>query len=154
MLQISQMCWQNLAGVFRGLWASTHALSDEPSRAWQSSVLLAQLEPGCSLCPPSAPAFPDSLPWPAALFLCIQHAARPSSLLTGAALLPSAICHSLFCPIPALPTCAFLLTPSCIPGIPVGWDRITKEGHSVLGALKETSSSCKGCGNQWEMVGV
>lgn len=33
-------------------------LSDEPSRAWQSSVLLAQLETGCSLCPPSAPAFP------------------------------------------------------------------------------------------------
>lgn len=58
MLQISQICWQNLAVVFSGLWASTHVLCDEPSRAWQSSVLLAQLGTGCSLCPLSAPAFP------------------------------------------------------------------------------------------------
>lgn len=61
MLQISQMCWQNLtAGVFNGLWASTHVLSDEPSHAWQSSVLLAQLGTGCSLHLPSAPVLPTS----------------------------------------------------------------------------------------------
>lgn len=62
-------------------------LSDEPSHAWQSSVLLAQLGTGCSFSLPSAPALP--MPWPAALFLCIHHAARLSSLLTGAILLPS-----------------------------------------------------------------
>lgn len=58
MLQISQTCWQNLAVVFSGLWASTHVLSDEPSHAWQSLVLLAQLGTGFSLSRPSAPAFP------------------------------------------------------------------------------------------------
>lgn len=106
------------------------------------------------LSPLSSSFSSDSLPWPAALFLCIQHAARPSSLLTGAVLLPSAICHSLFCPVPALPTCAFLLTSCCLPGIPADWDSITRQGHNRLGALKETPSACKDGGTQWEMVGI
>lgn len=55
------MCWQNpAAAVFNDLWASTHVLSGKPGHAWQSSVLLAQLGTGCSLCLPSAPALPTT----------------------------------------------------------------------------------------------
>lgn len=113
MLQISQTCWQNLTVVFSGLWASTHVLSDEPSRAWQSSVLLAQLGTGCSLCPPSAPDFSvtrclgqrhyfhvykmqqSSHHSSHGLFCCPQ----PSVILCFAQFLPWCLC---FCPYPLL----------------------------------------------------
>lgn len=53
----------------------------------------------------------DSRPWPAVLFLCIHHEARLSSLLTGVVLLPSAVCHALFCPHPCSACLCFSLYP-------------------------------------------
>lgn len=153
MLQISQTCWQNLTVVFSGLWASTHVLSDEPSRAWQSSVLLAQLGTGCSLCPLSAPDFL----WLAALAsgTIFMYTRCSKALITPLMDCFAALSHLSFFVLPnSCPgACAFVLTPCCMPGIPVGWNTSSEEGHNMPGALKGTPSACKDCWVQWKMGG-
>lgn len=122
-----------------GLWASTHALYDEPGHAWQSSVLLAWLRTGCSLLLPSAPALADSLSWPAALFLDIQHAARLTTPHRGhfAQQLVTLLCLN-----PALPACAFLFTPCSKPGHPQWWLRPhCKWSAQCVGCLSGSTKS-------------
>lgn len=136
-LQISQMCWQNQAVVFSGLWASTHVLSDEPSRAWQPSVLLAQLGTGCSLCPPSAPAFPMTRCLGQRHYFYVYNTQQGSHHSSqGLFCCPQPYVILSFAQIPALPTCAFLLTPCSMPGNPVGWDTITKDAGCLEGDTK------------------
>ena len=136
MLQISQMCWQNLAArVFNGLWASTHVLSDEPSHAWQSSVL-AQLGTGCSLRLPSAPALPTTPGLGQQHYFYVYNMQQGSHHSSqGLFCCPQQSVTLCFAQNPALPACDFLFTPHSLPGHPQRW----------LRPHHKSSAQCAGC---------
>lgn len=125
MFQISQICWQNVAAeVFNGLWTSTHVLSDEPSHAWQSSVLLAQLGIGCSLRFPSAPDLPTT-PGLGQQYYFYAYIMKqgPHRSSQGLFCCPQQSVMLCFVQIPALLACAFLFTRHPLPGHPQQWLR-------------------------------
>lgn len=116
-----------------------------PCAVWWARPCLAVLgaagPAGDRLLPPSplsSSSSYSSQPWPAALLVCRQHAARLSSLLTRAVSLPSAVSHSVFFfffgPSPCPACSCFSLHPPL---------------HAQTSSAVEETPSQKGCTTCW-----